>query len=119
MKIPKDQVKRVKRLMRHRRVRAKIFGTKDRPRLSVFRSKRNLFLQLIDDGTGRTLASVSTLEFKGASTEDAVEKTVGKKLAEKALSLGIKQAVFDRGGYKYHGRVARAAAGAREGGLKI
>ena len=109
------------RLRRHRRVRGKVFGTAERPRLVVFRSNRGISAQLIDDGAGRTLASASWLglakSFKGTKIEQAAE--VGKQLAKSAKAAGIEAAVFDRGGYLYHGRVKALAEGAREGGLRI
>ena len=106
------------RLRRHRRIRGKVSGTSERPRLAVFRSNRGIFAQLIDDQNARTLAASSWLELKGFSgdkTEQAAE--VGKKLAESAKAAGVTVCVFDRGGYLYHGRVKALAEGAREGGL--
>ncbi len=103
------------REVRHKRVRAKVFGIKDKPRLSVFRSNRHVFLQLIDDEKGKTLLSVSDLKTKNKKIISA--KETGKKLAELAKDKKIKKVVFDKGGYKYHGRVKAAAEGAREGGL--
>ena len=109
------------RRRRHRRVRKKVSGTSARPRLCVFRSNRGIFAQLIDDDTGRTLASASWLPlrqgFKGTKTEQAA--AVGKELAEKARAAGIEEAVFDRGGFLYHGRVKALADAAREGGLRF
>ena len=108
------------RLRRHRRVRGKVSGTADRPRLSVFRSNRGVFAQLVDDETGRTLASASWLDvrsFKGTKTEQASE--VGKALARAARDAGVTDCVFDRSGYLYHGRVKALAEGAREGGLEF
>jgi large subunit ribosomal protein L18 len=105
---------------RHRRVRGKIRGTADRPRLAVFRSNRGIFAQLVDDDAARTLAAASWLDaksFKGSKTEQAAE--VGKRLAANAKKAGIETVVFDRGGYLYHGRVKALADGAREGGLKF
>ena len=109
-----------KRKIRHKRVRAKISGTSQKPRLSVYRSNKHLFLQLIDDEKNKTLLSVSDREFK--SKKKNVKKSdlayeAGKLLAQKAKEKNIKKAVFDRGGYQYHGRVRRVAEGAREGGL--
>ena len=98
---------------RRTRIRGKIKGTKDRPRLSVFRSNKHIYAQLIDDEKGETLAAAM-----GGSDVSAAGE-VGKSLAEKALKLGIKKVVFDRGGYKYHGRVKALAEGAREGGLEF
>ncbi len=106
------------RLRRHRRVRGKVSGTAERPRLVVFRSNRGIFAQLVDDEAGRTLASASWLaqrSFKGTKTEQAA--AVGKTLAAEAKKAGIQTCVFDRGGYLYHGRVKALAEGAREGGL--
>jgi large subunit ribosomal protein L18 len=106
------------RLRRRRRVRARIRGNAERPRLSVYRSNRGVFAQLIDDDAGRTVASVSWTEpelRKLGSMEQA--KRVGELLAERAKGAGIETCVFDRGGYQYHGRVKALAEGAREGGL--
>ncbi|HZT91583.1 MAG TPA: 50S ribosomal protein L18 [Gaiellaceae bacterium] len=109
------------RLRRHRRVRGKVRGTAERPRLVVFRSNRGIFAQLVDDDAGRTLAAASWLDlpkpFEGAKTEQAAE--VGRRLAAAARQAGIETAVFDRGGYLYHGRVKALADGAREGGLSF
>jgi large subunit ribosomal protein L18 len=109
------------RLRRHRRVRGKVFGTAERPRLVVFRSNRGIEAQLVDDMEGKTLAAASWLNlkksFKGSKTAQAAE--VGKLLAQKAKTAGIQGAVFDRGGYLYHGRVKALAEAAREGGLKV
>jgi large subunit ribosomal protein L18 len=106
---------------RHRRVRRKIVGTAERPRVAVFRSNRGIEVQLIDDVEGRTLAHASHLgvkkSFKGSKTEQAAE--VGKLLAAAAKKAGIETVVFDRGGYLYHGRVKALADGAREGGLRF
>lgn len=111
-------VKKVNRMRRHARVRAKISGTSEVPRLSVYRSNANIFAQLIDDATGKTLASASSNKMsKGTKTEQA--QAVGKTVAEAGQKLGIKRAVFDKGGYKYHGRVAAVANAAREAGLTI
>ena len=108
----------VKRLKRRRRVRAKVRGTANRPRLSVFRSNKGLFAQLIDDTTGRTLAAVNWTEadFRSLGSMEQA-KAVGEALAKRANEAGIETCVFDRGGYQYHGRVAALAEGAREGGL--
>ena len=109
------------RLRRHRRVRGKVRGTAERPRLAVFRSNRGIFAQLVDDDAGKTLAVASLARpakaFKGDKTEQAAE--VGKQLAAAAKKAGIETVVFDRGGYLYHGRVKALAEGAREGGLKF
>jgi large subunit ribosomal protein L18 len=109
------------RLRRHRRVRGKVRGTAERPRLAVFRSNRGIFAQLVDDDTGRTIAGASWIglpkSFSGSKTEQATE--VGKRVAEAAKKAGVESVVFDRGGYLYHGRVKALADGAREGGLKF
>ena len=109
------------RLRRHRRVRGKIIGSAERPRLVVHRSNRGITAQLVDDGAGRTVASASWLSlrksFKGDKSEQAAE--VGKLLAESAKQAGVRACVFDRSGYLYHGRVKALADGAREGGLKF
>jgi large subunit ribosomal protein L18 len=110
--------KREGRLRRRRRVRARVSGTAERPRLSVYRSNRGLFAQLIDDTRGHTLAAVNWIEpdlRKLSATEQA--KKAGEMLAERAKAAGIETCVFDRGGYRYHGRVRALAEGAREGGL--
>ena len=108
------------RLRRHRRVRGKVSGTAERPRLVVFRSNRGIFAQLVDDEAGRTLASASWLEqrkLRGTKTEQAA--AVGKALAAAAKKAGVESCVFDRAGYLYHGRVKALAEGAREGGLSF
>ena len=109
------------RKRRHQRVRRKISGTVDCPRLNVYRSLSNIYVQLIDDVAGVTLAQASTVEKDFAAYGGNVEaaKAGGKTLAERAKAKGIEQCVFDRGGYVYHGRVAAVADGAREGGLKF
>ena len=107
-----------KRLKRRRRVRAKVHGSAVRPRISVFRSNRGIFAQLIDDDAGRTLASVQWTEEALRSLKPMEQATeAGKLLASRAKDAGIDSAVFDRGGYQYHGRVKALAEGAREGGL--
>ena len=110
--------KPAKRLKRRRRVRAKVTGTAERPRISVFRSNRGVFAQLIDDDAGRTLAAVNWTEDE-LKTMPRMEqaKRAGELLAERAKAAGVESAVFDRGGYRYHGRVRALAEGAREGGL--
>jgi large subunit ribosomal protein L18 len=110
--------KPTRRLKRRRRVRAKIRGTAERPRISVFRSNRGVFAQLIDDDSGRTLASVNWVEpeLRGLARMDQARKA-GSLLAERAKAAGVQSAVFDRGGYQYHGRVRALAEGARDGGL--
>lgn len=109
------------RLRRHKRVRGKISGTAERPRLSVFRSENNIYAQIIDDVAGVTLAAASTVEkgFEGNGGNIEAAKKVGAAIAERALKKGIEDVVFDRGGYIYHGRVKALAEGAREGGLKF
>jgi large subunit ribosomal protein L18 len=106
---------------RHRRVRGKVRGTAERPRLMVFRSNRGIFAQLVDDDSGKTLAGASWLtlpkSFKGDKSEQARE--VGKAVAAAAKQAGVEEVVFDRGGYLYHGRVKALADGAREGGLRF
>ncbi|QBP17839.1 50S ribosomal protein L18 [Acetilactobacillus jinshanensis] len=105
---------------RHDRVRKHVFGTADRPRLDVYRSNKNIYAQVIDDVKGHTLASASTLD-KGVSgtTKTDQAKSVGKLVAQNAMKKGIKQVVFDRGGYLYHGRVEALADAARQAGLKF
>ena len=113
--------KNAMRKHRHVRVRGKISGTPECPRLNVFRSNANIYAQLIDDVNGVTLASANTLEkeFEGATGNAEAAKKVGLVLAERAKAKGIEKVVFDRSGYIYHGRVAALAEGAREGGLKF
>jgi large subunit ribosomal protein L18 len=109
-----------RRLRRRRRVRAKIRGTAQRPRISVFRSNRGIAAQLIDDDAGRTLAAVNWTEAELRTSSGADQaRRVGALLAERAKALGIEAAVFDRGGYQYHGRVKALADGAREAGLNF
>ena len=112
------------RQRRHRRIRMKISGTNEVPRLNVFRSTDHVYAQIIDDVAGHTLASASTLDKQLASDLDGKTKkeqsvVVGKAVAERALAAGVKRVVFDRGGYLYHGRVKALADGAREGGLEF
>jgi large subunit ribosomal protein L18 len=111
---------RGQRIKRHARVRGKISGTAERPRLSVFRSEKHIYAQIIDDVAGNTLVAASSVEkdFGPGSNKEAARK-VGKLVAERALAKGIEEVVFDRGGYIYHGRVQELAEGAREGGLKF
>lgn len=116
----KNKIKLVHRKMRHSRVRAKIVGTAKKPRISVFRSNNNFFVQFVDDESGKTLISNSSddlKKFKGKKIEEA--KAIGEALAEKAKKAGINEAVFDRGGYKFHGRVKALADGLRSAGIKI
>jgi len=124
----KTKAKKIKHARRHARVRAKIKGTAARPRLSVYRSNRGMFLQLIDDVSGRTLASAGLKEIKASAPagkkgeavgKQAASQELGKLLAQKALAKKISQVVFDRSSYKYHGRVKAVAEGARAGGLKF
>ncbi len=109
------------RLKRHKRVRAKISGTPECPRLNVFRSEKNIYAQLIDDVNGVTLAAASSVEkdFEGSGSNKEGARKVGKLIAERAKAKGIEDVVFDRGGYIYHGRVQELAEGAREGGLNF
>jgi large subunit ribosomal protein L18 len=109
-----------RRLKRRRRVRAKVHGTAETPRISVFRSNRGVFAQLIDDDAGRTLAAVQWTEAELRSLKPMEQaKKAGELLAQRAQAVGVTSAVFDRGGYQYHGRVAALAEGAREGGLNF
>lgn len=117
-----NKVKARKR--RHLRVRKKVFGTAERPRLCVFRSLKHIYAQLINDEIGHTYCSASSMDpeirkIAQGKTKKEIAFEVGKLLAKKALELGIEKAVFDRAGYKYHGRVKSVAEGAREGGLKL
>ena len=112
------------RVIRHERVRKKISGTPARPRLSVYRSLNHIYAQIIDDAAGTTLVAASTVEKEIAASiseldKKGASKLVGKAVAERAIAKGIKEVVFDRGGYIYTGRVAELAAGAREGGLEF
>ena len=113
--------KNAQRLKRHTRVRGKISGTPERPRLAVYRSNANISAQIIDDVNGVTLASANTYEknFEGTTSNKEAARKVGVTIAERALAKGISAVVFDRGGYIYHGRVSELAEGAREGGLKF
>ena len=115
---------RLARKRRHQRVRKHLSGTTERPRLNVFRSLRHIYAQVINDEVGHTLASASTLDKEVCSQINGLEKAdqarmVGKVLAERALAKGVTRVVFDRGGYKYHGRVKALAEGSREGGLEF
>jgi large subunit ribosomal protein L18 len=112
---------RGQRIKRHNRVRGKISGTAERPRLCVFRSESNIYAQIIDDVAGNTLVSASSVEkgFEGKGGNVEAAKKIGAVIAERALQKGIEEVVFDRGGYIYHGRVKALAEGAREGGLKF
>ena len=109
------------RLQRHKRIRGKISGTAERPRLCVFKSSKHIYAQIIDDTTGNTLVACSTVEKDFAEyggNKDAAKK-IGEELAKRALDKDIKDVIFDRGGYLYHGRVKELAEGAREGGLNF
>ena len=109
------------RKRRHRRVRGKIAGTPERPRLNVFRSEAHIYAQLIDDSRGVTICAASSVEkgFGGAGSNIEAAKKIGETIAERAKAKGIEEVVFDRGGYLYHGRVKALAEGAREGGLQF
>jgi len=112
------------RKRRHKRVRKKVFGTPERPRLNVFKSLKHIYAQIIDDTVGHTLVAASTLDPELRGKLNGMTKTekahqVGLLLAQRALAKGIKKVVFDRGGYKYHGRVKALAEGARQGGLEF
>ncbi|HEU5325466.1 MAG TPA: 50S ribosomal protein L18 [Candidatus Limnocylindria bacterium] len=110
----------VLRRKRHERLRLRITGTPERPRLSVFRSAKYIYAQVIDDSTGRTLAAASSRESElGGSTKVDSARAVGRALAERAKAAGVEAVVLDRGGYQYHGRVRSLAEGAREGGLNL
>ena len=114
--------KREARLRRHRRVRKKVQGTAERPRLAVFRSNKHISAQVIDDRSGRTIAAASSVEPDlrgGATGNKAAAAQVGRLLAERAKAAGVTKVVFDRGGNLYHGRVAAVAAAAREAGLEL
>ena len=113
--------KKAARIRRHQRVRKNISGTAEKPRLNVFRSANHIYAQIIEDVKGVTLVAASSVDkdFKGYGGNVEGAKEVGKKVAEKAQAAGIKNVVFDRGGYVYHGRVAALAEGAREGGLEF
>jgi len=114
-----NKIKSQKYDKRRKKIRAKIEGKKDRPRLSVFRSNKGIFLQLIDDQEGKTLVSASSGEIKSKGKKVDLSFELGKLIAQKAKEKKIEKIVFDRGGYKYHGRVKAVADGAREGGLKF
>lgn len=109
------------RIKRHMRIRNKISGTPERPRLNVFRSGKHIYAQIIDDINGVTLVSASTMDkdFDGYGGNKEAAKQIGKKIAEKAIAKEISEVVFDRSGYLYHGRIKELAEGAREGGLKF
>ena len=116
--------KKVARLKRKKRIRKKIFGTPERPRLTVFRSARHIYAQIVDDVNGRTLAAASSVEKSIKESGEIGEKSavanqIGKNIAERAIDKGVKLVVFDRNGFLYHGRVKAVSDGAREGGLEL
>ena len=115
----KKESKNVSRLKRHARIRKNISGTGDTPRLNVFRSNTNIYAQIINDDEGVTLVSASSLEMKLKKCDKETAAKVGAEVAKKALASGITEVVFDRGGYKYHGRILALADAAREAGLKF
>jgi len=115
----KQQDRKVARARRHRRVRVRVTGTAERPRLAVFRSLNHIYAQLIDDTGGRTLVAASTVELKTGKSDAASAAAVGKAIADKAKQAGVAGAVFDRGGFLYHGRVKALADAAREAGLEF
>jgi len=114
-----EKIKQENKAKRHNKVRSKIFGSAKIPRLNVYRSNKGLFIQLIDDQAGVTLASINDKEIKSGKTKIDKAKEAGKLIAKKAVEKKINKIVFDRGGCKYHGRVKAVADGAREGGLKF
>ncbi len=116
----KDDKKKL-RSKRHLRVRRKISGTNERPRLAVYRSEKNIYAQIIDDVKGTTLVSASSVDkdFQGVGSNKEAAKVVGQTIAKRAIEKGIKEVIFDRGGYIYHGRVQNLAEGAREAGLEF
>ena len=107
------------RARRHRRVRVKVVGTPERPRLAIYRSLHHVYAQLIDDATGHTLAAASTLDLRSGKKDVGAAAAVGRSIAEKARAAGVGTAVFDRGGFLYHGRVRALADAAREAGLEF
>ena len=111
--------KRIHREKRHRRVRRKVAGTASRPRLSVYRSNVHIYAQLIDDDAGETLAAADSRQVGGSENRKDAARKVGALIANRASEAGIEEVVFDRGGNKYHGRIAALAEGAREGGLRF
>lgn len=120
--MPKDRDSRRLRVVRHIRVRKKVSGTPERPRLCVFRSLRHIHAQIVDDTQGKTLVAASSLETTGGEKvhpKSALSVAVGKLVAERALAKGITQVVFDRGGFKYHGRVKALADASKAGGLQF
>ncbi|MBI4329401.1 MAG: 50S ribosomal protein L18 [Chloroflexi bacterium] len=122
--MPRIKTQREARLRRHQRVRKRVLGTATRPRLAVFRSLKHIYAQVIDDTTGRTLSTASSLESEVRSGKDGEKKTgvarsVGHAIAERTKKMGVAEVVFDRGGYQYHGRVKAVADAAREEGLRF
>lgn len=115
----KEQLKRAKRVLRHNRVRSVVKGTTERPRLAVFRSASHIYAQLIDDTNAKTLAAASSAEVKEKVAKTDLSTKVGTAIAEKAKAKGVKAVVFDRGGYRYHGRVKALAEAARAAGLEF
>ncbi len=115
----KNKEKLARRTIRRKRVRSRVTGTEQRPRLSVFKANRHIYSQLIDDATGKTLVSASSQEIKSKGKKSDLAKEVGKLTASKALAKKIKTVKFDRGGFAYHGRIKALAEGAREGGLEF
>tara|TARA_B100000886_G_C20277508_1_gene429698 strand:- start:249 stop:599 length:351 start_codon:yes stop_codon:yes gene_type:complete len=113
--------KQLRRIKIKRRIRGIINGTSKKPRMTIFRSNKEIYVQLIDDSVGNTLVSASSVKFKKtkSSTKSSIASEVGKIVAEKSIKLGINQVMFDRNGYLYHGRVKMLAEGARDGGLKF
>jgi large subunit ribosomal protein L18 len=111
------RAKRQGRLKRHARVRRRVVGTAERPRLAVFRSNRHIYAQVVDDAAGRTLASAGSVSLAGDGDKKAAARRVGGELAKRAKAAGVSSVIFDRGGYQYHGRVKALADAAREGGL--
>jgi large subunit ribosomal protein L18 len=114
--------RRIARLRRHRRVRKKVTGTPERPRLAVYRSNRHVYAQVIDDVAGRTLVAASSKEADAGVTKNAdveAAKCVGRRVAERAKAAGVESVVFDRAGYRYHGQIAAVADAARESGLRL
>ncbi len=115
----REKLKIAKRDRRHKRVRAKVLGTAKRPRLAVFRANQHIYAQIIDDDAQKTLAAASSLEIKAKAAKSAIAAKVGELVAKKAAEKKISSVVFDRGGYKYHGRVKALAEAARAAGLKF
>jgi large subunit ribosomal protein L18 len=115
----KQQDRKLARARRHKRVRVRVTGTAQRPRLAVFRSLNHIYAQLIDDASGRTVAAASTVALKAGKHDAYAAAAVGKEIADKAKKAGVSSAVFDRGGFLYHGRVKALADAAREAGLEF